>query len=77
MPVRSKTHLVTVRLRVDKPITAVQARYAVWNAIDGLDLYGAGDAPEPWSTGKIRVRRRPDRFRSGRMIAPRRRAYAP
>lgn len=77
MPIRSKTHLVTVRLRVDKPITAAQARYAVWNAIDCLDLYGDGDATEPWSAGKIRVRRRPDRIQWDRTITPRRRAYSP
>lgn len=74
MPVRSKPHLVTVRLRVDKPITTAQARYAVWNAIDGEVLYGAGDAAEPWNTERIRVLRRPERLQPDRTVATRRRA---
>lgn len=59
MPTRSKSHLVAIRLRVDRPITAAQARYAVWNAIHDMDIYGAGEALEPWGTGRIGVPRRP------------------
>lgn len=58
MPPRSRTHLVTVRLRVDKPITAAQARHAVWNSIHDMDVYGAGTLKEPWTAGKILVPRR-------------------
>jgi hypothetical protein len=59
MLTRNKSHLVAIRLRVDKPITQAQARYAVWNAIHDMDIYGAGDLLEPWGTGRIRVPRRP------------------
>lgn len=59
MPTRSRSHLVAIRLRVDKPITAAQARTAVWNAIHDLDIYGAENLMEPWGAGRIRVPRRP------------------
>lgn len=58
MPTRSRAHLVTIRLRVDKPITAAQARHAVWNAIHDLDVYGDDTPKEPWTAGKILVPRR-------------------
>lgn len=55
MPKKSRTHLVTIRLRVDRPISAGQAGYAAWNAIHDMDLYGSGTPAEPWGTGKILV----------------------
>lgn len=61
MSTLQRTHLITIRLRVDKPITAKQARFAAWNAIHDLDLYGAGTAVEPWAKGKVLVSLRPPR----------------
>lgn len=55
MPKKSRTHLVTIRFRVDRPISTKQARYAAWNAIHEMDLYGSGTPSEPWETGKILV----------------------
>mgnify|MGYP003382563772 CR=1 FL=1 len=55
MPRKSRIHPVTIRLRVDRPISSRQANYAAWNAIHDMDLFG-GDTPlEPWETGKILV----------------------
>lgn len=61
MPKVRKAHLITIRLRVDKPITAKQARFAAWNALRHLDLYGAETAEEPWAKGKVLVPLRPPR----------------
>lgn len=56
---RKKTHRVAVTVRVDKPVTEAEARWAVWAAVDGMDLYGAGDPStnEPWSIGSLKVSR--------------------
>ena len=72
MPIRSRTHFVTVRLRVDKPITAGQARYAVWNAIHDTVIYGDETPREPWTAGKILVARRaPGKAMQSRRIGSR------
>jgi hypothetical protein len=61
VPTLRKSHLITIRLRVDKPITAKQARFAAWNALHRLDLYGAETVEEPWAKGKVLVPLRPSR----------------
>ncbi len=58
-------HIITIKARFDAKLTAKQARYAVWNAINGTDLWGDGrltkrdplDTSEPYGKGKITVRR--------------------
>lgn len=56
---RKKTHLVVVKVRVDKPMTEAEARWAVWAAIDTTEIDGRGDpaSNEPWSKGIINVSR--------------------
>ncbi|THK34009.1 hypothetical protein EHS39_33065 [Ensifer sp. MPMI2T] len=64
---KSKVHEVKIKVRFDAPLTAKQARYAVWNHISDHQLYGdgkptAGDPDshctrEPYGEGKISVRR--------------------
>jgi hypothetical protein len=58
-------HEVVVRVHLNRAVTARQARYAVWNAINGLSLYGAGDEREPWSRAHIQVPRNRPRCREG------------
>lgn len=52
---KAKSHTVAIKMTVNRPITARQARFAVWNAINGLELYGEGSDEEPFERGKIRV----------------------
>jgi hypothetical protein len=62
---KSKSHEVTIRLRFDAPVTLREARYAAWNHLQDMKLYGDGkpskDYPyrdaEPYGEGKITVRR--------------------
>lgn len=56
---KSKVHEIVIRIRVNKPITAKQARYAVWNAVQDFELWGSEDDLEPWAKGKITVRLNP------------------
>jgi hypothetical protein len=56
---KSKVHEIVIRIRVNKPITAKQARYAAWNAIHAIELWGNEDDLEPWAKGKITVRLNP------------------
>lgn len=55
----SRSHVITIRITVNRPISKRQAQYAAWNALHGYDLYGngKGDSAEPFDTGKIRVRK--------------------
>jgi hypothetical protein len=65
---KSRSHAITIRARFNAPLTSREARYAVWNAIQGYELYGDGKQTkrqeecdgrnmEPYDTGKITVRR--------------------
>lgn len=64
-PPTSRFHQVVNTVHTNRAITAGQARYAVWNAIDLLVIHGCGvDTNEPWETGKIRVPRNPLRRRT-------------
>lgn len=65
---KTRTHIITIRARFDAPLSAKEARFAVWNALQGYQLYGDGKQTkrdenengrygEPYSYGKITVRR--------------------
>ncbi|BCH33202.1 hypothetical protein MesoLjLc_51320 [Mesorhizobium sp. L-8-10] len=59
---KSKVHEVTIKVRFDTPVTAKQARYAVWNQFQGMTLYGNGrdnehSNMEPYDKAKITVGR--------------------
>lgn len=65
---KARSHLITIRASFDTPLTAKEARYAVWNTIQGLNMYGNGKLSpanekawgrglEPYGEGKISVRR--------------------
>lgn len=58
---KSRTHEITVRVTVNRPITKRQAIFAAWNAIHDHQLYGNGkdDPAEPYDTGKLRVKGAP------------------
>lgn len=68
MAKKSRTHVITIKARFNAELTAKEARYAVWNAIQGYQMYGDGKQSkrdeaaegrnsEPYDTGKITVRR--------------------
>jgi hypothetical protein len=65
---RQKTHTITITARFDAPLTAKEARYAVWNSIQYLEMFGEGKQSkrdemawgrnrEPYGVGKFSVRR--------------------
>ncbi len=65
---KARSHLITIRASFDTPLSAKEARYAVWNTIQGLSMYGNGKLTqaeekawgrgfEPYGKGKITVRR--------------------
>ena len=64
----TKSHLITIRASFDAPLTAGEARHAVWNSIHGYKMFGDGSQTKrqeefdgrntaPFGTGKITVRR--------------------
>lgn len=50
---KSKTHQITIKISVDRPITEKQARYAVWSQVHDLEIFSYGD--EAWGEGKLTV----------------------
>lgn len=65
---KQRIHEVVVKARFDAPMTAKQARYAVWNHVHGLKMYGDGKPrkndpdsliyhQEPYDLGQISVSR--------------------
>lgn len=65
---KSKVHELTIKVRFDAPLTRKEARYAVWNAIQYIKLYGDGKQSkrreneegrnaEPYSYGSVKVAR--------------------
>lgn len=54
---KMKTHLVTIRVKTDKPILRKHAVYTAWNHLQDHTIYGGGkdDANEPFGEGKITV----------------------
>jgi hypothetical protein len=55
---KSKVHDVVIQIHTNRPITAEQAQYAAWNAVQHQPLYGGDDRKEPWTIGHITVRKR-------------------
>ena len=65
---KSRVHDIVVKARFDNALTAKEARYAVWNHVHELDLWGDGKpdrydrdagirSAEPYGQGEITVRR--------------------
>lgn len=50
---KSRSHLVTVRARFDTALSAKEARRAVWNVCEGLEMYG--EYYDNFEEGKITV----------------------
>lgn len=59
MPTESRVHEVTIKVHTNRAITAEQAQYAAWNALNNQPLYNNEDHRQPWSTGHITVRKTP------------------
>lgn len=66
MTKRAKTHRITIVARFDTVLTAKEAKYALWNSIGGLEMYGEGRqtredralgyrSAEPFGEGILRV----------------------
>lgn len=66
---KSKVHEITIKVRFDADLTPSEARFAVWNHIGSMTLYGDGKpdaydramgirSNEPYGEGRIIVRRR-------------------
>ena len=55
----ARSHIVTIRVTADRPISRKQAQYAAWNAIHDQQLWGGGrdDPDEPYNHGRIKVRK--------------------
>lgn len=62
---KERSHEVTIRVRFDAPVTAKEARYAVWNNFHGHVMWGGGKPrrnddyrdPEPFDKATVTVRR--------------------
>ena len=55
-----RSHSIVINLRFDRAVSERQARYAAWNNLQDMQIFGSGqkdDSKEPFAHARIKVRK--------------------